>query len=129
MNGERDEPQALATWCEWLPKLRDRVRASRGDWGPRLERVANRVREGGSAIDACDRYRRFFESPDEEADGPGRGPLPPESLPRRGVPPVPAVGRGNYRCPRRLCVREGERDDQGHPPICETFAEPMQPAG
>ena len=122
-----DEGQALVLWCTSLPDLREAAVAGR--WTDRLERAAARVRDGGSAVDAC----RQFDLLDAEAaeltrnaGDPGAAPVFPST---RGPRP-PRTGRGDYRCPRGVCARRDRRDDAGHPPVCALFdGEPMTPAG
>ncbi|MBP2329696.1 hypothetical protein JOF56_010081 [Kibdelosporangium banguiense] len=120
-----DEGDALILWCTRLPELRKEAMAGR--WTDRLERAVVRVREGGSALDACRQFDQLDEEPEEsptrDAD-PGSGHVYPR--PRGSRPPL--TGRGNYGCPRRLCARMDQRDDKGHPPVCALFDnEPMQP--
>jgi hypothetical protein len=121
-----DEPRALVLWCTSLPELRSR--AVPGGWAPRLEREAGRVRDGGSAVAACRKYKLgpYAATHVEET----RGPLPQsgDPLPQRGIVPVRRVGRGNYRCPQGRCPREDTRDEHGHPPTCGLFDEPMLPS-
>jgi hypothetical protein len=122
-----DEGHALILWCTILPDLRQQAIAGR--WTDRLERAAARVREGGSALDAC----RQFDLIDDETVEPTRNAGDPGAthvypMPRSSRPP--RTGRGTYGCPRRLCARLDERDDSGHPPVCALFDnEPMQPTG
>ncbi|WP_424186692.1 hypothetical protein ACOBQX_02380 [Actinokineospora sp. G85] len=122
---ELDEGQALVLWCAVLPDLRRA--AVVGRWTDRLERAAVRVREGGSALDAC----RQFDLVDGQPGEPTRNVADPGSAPAypgaRGPRP-PRAGRGDYRCPRGLCARRDSRDDDGHPPMCALFDnEPMLP--
>lgn len=121
-----DEGQALVLWCTLLPDLRREAMAGR--WTDRLERAAVRVREGGSALDACQQFELLDL---ETAEPPTRNvgdPLPVYPTPRGSRPP--RTGRGDYRCPRMVCSRRDNRDDNGHPPVCSLFDnEPMQPTG
>ncbi|MFI9006029.1 hypothetical protein ACIGNX_02190 [Actinosynnema sp. NPDC053489] len=140
---EVDEGGALVLWCLMLPELRRAAAA--GGWADRLERTATRVREGGSALDAC---RRFDLIPDGLGeDGIGDGGIgdggigdggvrgieptgPANAYPDPRGPRSPAVGRGSYRCPRGRCGRRDHRDDEGRPPVCALFDdEPMLPGG
>jgi hypothetical protein len=120
-----DEGQALVLWCARLPELR--AAAVAGGWTARLERAAARVREDGSALDAC----RQFELIEAGSAPPTRniftdpGALPVYPSPHSPRPP--RTGRGDYGCPRRMCARRDGRDDDGHPPSCALFDEPMLP--
>jgi hypothetical protein len=121
-----DEGQALVLWCARLPDLR--LAASVGGWTARLERAAARVRENGSALDAC----RQFDLLDAESAGPTRSFGDPGAVPvypTSHSPRPPRTGRGDYSCPRRVCARRDSRDDDGHPPVCALFDEPMLPTG
>jgi hypothetical protein len=122
-----DEGQALVLWCTLLPNLHQAAVAGR--WTDRLERAASRVREGGSALDAC----RQFDLLDAESAEPTRNVGDPGSTPvypTSRSPRPPRTGRGDYSCPRRLCARRDRRDDDGHPPVCALFDnEPMLPTG
>ena len=125
---EVDEGQALVLWCLLLPELRRAAAAGR--WSDRLERTAARVRDGGSALDAC---RQFDLITDRGSDGAVRGVEPAGVAgaypdPRGSRPP--STGRGEYRCPRGVCGRHDRRDEEGRPPVCALFDdEPMRPAG
>ncbi|ONI81451.1 hypothetical protein ALI144C_19135 [Actinosynnema sp. ALI-1.44] len=122
-----DEADALILWCTILPDLRREAMAGR--WTDRLERAAVRVREGGSALDAC----RQFDLIDTETESTTRSGGEPgitHVYPMSRSPRAPRTGRGDYSCPHRLCARRDERDDDGHPPVCALFDnEPMQPTG
>jgi hypothetical protein len=122
--GDLGEGDALALWCTELPKLR--LAALNDGRVVRLERVLARVRSGRSALAACQRYGLL--NPATPDDGHTRGgSTGADPFPQRGTGLVPPVGRGSYRCPRQRCPREAERDDQGRPPICALFDEPMAP--
>ncbi|RLK58708.1 hypothetical protein [Actinokineospora cianjurensis] len=121
-----DEAAALVLWCARLPDLR--AQAAAGRWTDRLERTVARVREHGRALDACVKFGLV------DAGGqptPIRG--PGDAGVTRGYPDPhsgrpPMTGRGDYRCPRRLCSRQDRRDDEGRPPVCALFDdEPMRP--
>ncbi|WP_410652320.1 hypothetical protein [Amycolatopsis sp. cmx-4-54] len=122
-----DEGQALVLWCTAMSDLRRAAIAGR--WTARLERAASRVREGGSALDAC----RQFDLLDAESAEPTRSAGSPDQMPvypSSRSPRLPRTGRGEYGCPRKLCMRHDHRDDDGHPPVCALFDnEPMLPTG
>jgi hypothetical protein len=126
---ELDEGQALVLWCLLLPELRRAAAAGR--WSDRLERTVARVRDGGSALDAC---ARFDLIPGPGSDSPVRGVGEPAGVgsayPDPRGPRPPSTGRGEYRCPRGICGRQDRRDDEGRPPVCALFDdEPMLPTG
>ncbi|HVW44307.1 MAG TPA: hypothetical protein VHC18_23460 [Amycolatopsis sp.] len=124
------EPEALALWCENLPALRRR--ASAGRWSERLERAVQRVRDGGPALQACERFGLLPPAEADTTPSPDGAVRAPEGIPVVTVPgldPLPPVGRGDYRCPRGRCLRRAERDDEGHPPVCTLFDhQPMLPS-
>ncbi|MDA3647860.1 hypothetical protein LZ318_06820 [Saccharopolyspora indica] len=118
-----DEPGALALWCAMLPVLRDRAAA--GLWTGRLERAENRVRNGASALRACEQFGLIAQdgAPGDSTRGAGSG----DVVVVPGLDPVPLAGGGDYRCPARRCPRRDERDATGRPPRCTLFDEPMLP--
>ncbi|ASO20603.1 hypothetical protein FHR81_004715 [Actinoalloteichus hoggarensis] len=124
---EFDEGDALVLWCALLPDLRRAAAAGR--WTDRLERAAARVRDGGTALDACRQFDLLDAAdraePTRSTDGLGAAVYP---TPRTPLPP--RTGRGEYRCPRGRCARRDRRNDAGHPPVCALFDdEPMLPTG
>jgi hypothetical protein len=129
MSEHLGEAYAMELFCTELPGLRERARPRGSDepgWQDRLERAVSRVRAGGSAVDACQQFRSVKRS-DRTPEDPTRGDGSYVGL-DGWLEPVRPAGRGNYRCPRRLCSRQAERDAYGHPPVCAVFDdEPMQP--
>jgi hypothetical protein len=125
---EMDQPQALALWCANLPLLRQRAAA--GQWTDRLDRAAERLRAGGSALLACERFGLLERSaPGPAANGQSRGSDDPPLVLVPGLDPLPLTGRGEYRCPGQRCSRREQRDDHGHPPVCTLFdQQPMVPS-
>ncbi|MFC6092237.1 hypothetical protein [Saccharothrix lopnurensis] len=126
---EIDEGQALVLWCLLLPGLRRA--AATGRWSDRLERAAARVRDGGSALDACRRFELIADDdPEEPTRGVGEPPGVSSAYPDPRGPRPPGTGRGDYRCPRGVCDRHDRRDEEGRPPVCALFdGEPMRPTG
>ncbi|HZD15812.1 MAG TPA: hypothetical protein VE196_11955 [Pseudonocardiaceae bacterium] len=115
------EVEALTVLCAYLGDL-DR-RAGAEMWADRLDRVVRRVREGSSAAQACARLGLTTADDSGDVRGPGVG--KPRIAGLR-VPELP-LGKGNFTCPRRMCQRRGQRDDNGHPPHCALYEQPMQP--
>ncbi|MCE6994979.1 hypothetical protein LZG04_09185 [Saccharothrix sp. S26] len=126
---ELDEGQALVLWCLLLPELRRA--AAVGGWSDRLDRAVARVRDGGSALDACRQFDLVAgDGPDDAARGVGEPSVVTNAYPDPRGPRPPSTGRGEYRCPRGVCGRHDRRDDEGRPPVCALFDdEPMLPAG
>ncbi|WP_329110325.1 hypothetical protein OG792_15455 [Micromonospora sp. NBC_01699] len=110
------ERGALAHLCTHLPAYRDLAEA--GSWSEDLDWWIGKVRDGGSAVDAC----RELGLLDGEADTDGavsRGPDTPSSTGGRLVGLSDVVLTGQYRCPSGRCARRGQRDDRGRTPVCE----------
>lgn len=116
------EADYLALWCLLLPELR--AAARQGGVLDRLNRDADRVKEGGPAKQALRKWGPV--DPDgAQRSWADRPVLGIAALPGRGR--VPGAGAGEYSCPFDRCGREASRDENGHPPRCTAFDVPMRP--
>jgi hypothetical protein len=106
------ERSALSVFCAALPDLR--VRAARGFWQDTLDMHVSEVAEGGSC-----RELGLLARPG--GDSPERGDLEGASA---GWLPAPVLV-GDYHCPVDRCVRRAARDDEGRPPRCALYDQPM----
>lgn len=106
-----DEQSALSWLCAHLPDLCSA--ADRDGWSPKLDKILQDVRNGRSAVAACQRlgYRDAGQS--RTIDLPRLN-----SLGKLGIDRIPLIGE--YRCPRSVgaCNRRGETDEQGREPRC-----------
>ena len=121
MVSETREVEALTLLCSYLGELHER--AELGLWSRRLDRLVSRVRDGGSAVEACARLGVTIAEDGAAVRAPGSGPW---RIPGLRVPDLP-VGKGRFTCPHGICRRSGQRDADGHPPFCTLFERPMQP--
>ena len=119
MAGAAGELEALTVLCDHLDELKRRAEA--GSWSVRLDRTVASVRDGGSALRACERLGLTGDDAGDSRSptGPWPSGLRPEDVP---------IGRGRYTCPRDRCERAAGRDDTGRPPFCPVFDQPMRPA-
>ncbi len=119
MDSEADH---LALWCLLLPELRTAAR--RSGVLDRLDRDADRVKQGGPAKTALKKWGPVGPdgAPRSWADRPALGIA---ALPGRSR--APGVGAGEYGCPLDRCARVATRDDNGHPPRCAAFDASMRP--
>ncbi|MEU2390167.1 hypothetical protein [Streptomyces sp. NPDC007369] len=125
--GGESEAAALARWCAGLAELREQARVT--GVGERLERDADRVRQGGSARRAVGKWLQG----DGGSAGPGgparswsdRGATAMAGFP--GSPRTPSAGAGRYGCPSGRCDRTAGRDAQGHLPACHAYGTAMRP--
>ncbi|WP_284574701.1 hypothetical protein [Streptomyces sp. 2P-4] len=123
------ESEALALWCARLAGLRDQARVT--GVGARLERDADRVRQGGSAVRAVRKWLQEDGDPGGGADGPQRSWSDTGGAAMVGFPGSrrpPSAGAGRYACPSGRCDRVAGRDAQGHVPVCHAYGSAMRPA-
>jgi hypothetical protein len=107
-----DELEAQALLCRLLPDLR--AGAEAGRWISRLEATVQRVRGGGSTLEALTALG-LDPCRDKETGSQRSGPGPHILWGS-----TPAEISGDYVCPQKpRCGRRGNRDAQGHPPVCE----------
>ncbi|MFG1953409.1 hypothetical protein [Micromonospora sp. NPDC048830] len=119
----QSEADALADWCALLPTLREQARSN--GVLDRLDRDAERVREGGSAQRALRKWGPR-DSVGNQRSWSDRTTVGLAVLPGGGRPP--GAGSAEYVCPRDRCARRAHRDEHGHLPRCTAFDTPMRPA-